>query len=199
MMLIFVNLASGEVKNGYLNNGKGFEGTYPIVKIDNSNVEKIINKKINAILAKYIEKVKLGEYKKVSLTYYTKYEDNNIVNFMFYINTTNLNNKDKLLAFTITYDKYNGEIVPKSRYLNITLDQLQDALNNSKAYVVDGLDNGVNITRKIPYVSDDYFIVTDGSVGLLYQAGDLMDIKDGATKLIISPEKIKETYELNKK
>lgn len=83
------------------------------------------------------------------MTYYEKYEDDNIISLMFYVNKKKkFSNSMELEGYTITYDKHTGERVPMSRYLNINLEQLQDALNNSQAYAVDGLDNGVNLSKE---------------------------------------------------
>ena len=132
------------------------------------------------------------------MTYYEKYEDDNIVSLMFYVNTTRrFSSQSNLKGYTITYDKHTGERVPVTRYLTITLDQLQDALNHSRAYAVDGLDNGVNLEVPIPYVSDNYFICHDGSIGLLYQPGDLMPEEAGACKIVVSPETIAQVNEIN--
>ncbi len=118
---------------------------------------------------------------------------------MFYVNKKKkFSNSMELEGYTITYDKHTGERVPMSRYLNINLEQLQDALNNSQAYAVDGLDNGVNLSKRIPYVSHNYFICHDGSIGLLYQAGDLMEVEAGVCKIVVSPETIAKVNELNK-
>lgn len=68
---------------------------------------------------------------------------------MFYVNAKAKFTEDvKLNGYTITYDKHTGEHVPMKKYLNISLEQLQQALNNSRAYAVDGLDNGVNLAKK---------------------------------------------------
>lgn len=198
MMLISGN-AFAEVYNGYWHGKNEFNATYPIVDIADKDIRAKINDSIQNTVQSYSDKVDNEDLESSEMTYYTKYEDKNIVNFMFYVNQKDLEGNDKLSGFTVTYDKHTGEIVPESRYLIITLAQLQDALDHSKAYAVDGLDNGVNLQRKIPYVSNNYFIVTDGSIGLLYQPGDLMDAGEGATKIIIAPEKVKETYDLNNK
>ena len=145
------------------------------------------------------EKIEKHVYSKVDMTYYEKYEDDNIISLMFYVNKKKkFSNSMELEGYTITYDKHTGERVPMSRYLNINLEQLQDALNNSQAYAVDGLDNGVNLSKRIPYVSHNYFICHDGSIGLLYQAGDLMEVEAGACKIVVSPETIAKVNELNK-
>lgn len=167
-----------------------------------SNRQQKIREKINDdILAQAQElknQVDNQIYSKADMTYYEKYEDDNIVSLMFYVNTTRrFSSQSNLKGYTITYDKHTGERVPVSRYLTITLDQLQDALNHSRAYAVDGLDNGVNLEVPIPYVSDNYFICHDGSIGLLYQPGDLMPEEAGACKIVVSPETIAQVNEIN--
>ena len=172
--------------------------TYPVVQIDNRKIREKINDDILSQAEELKQQVDSSMYTKADMTYYEKYEDDNIISLMFYVNKTRkFSSQSNLSGYTVTYDKHTGEKVPVTRYLTITLEQLQDALNNSRAYAVDGLDNGVNLEVPIPYVSDNYFICHDGSIGLLYQPGDLMPEDAGACKIIVSPETIAEVNEIN--
>ena len=191
--------ASASVSAGFAGGeSQGYYLTYPVAEIDSGKAEKLINEDILAQVKDLETQVKDKVYSKADMTYYEKYEDGNIISLMFYVNTTKrFTNRNVLRGYTITYDKHDGSRVPMSRYLTITLPQLQDALNHSRAYAVDGLDNGVNLDRPIPYVSDNYFICHDGSIGLLYQPGDLMDESAGAAKIIVSPETIREVNSIN--
>lgn len=187
------------VTNGFLtNDANTCQVTYPIVQIDSKKIREKINDDILAQAQELKNQVDNQIYNKADMTYYEKYEDDNIVSLMFYVNTTRrFSSQSNLKGYTITYDKHTGERVPVTRYLTITLDQLQDALNHSRAYAVDGLDNGVNLEVPIPYVSDNYFICHDGSIGLLYQPGDLMPEEAGACKIVVSPETIAQVNEIN--
>ena len=50
------------------------------------------------------------------MTYYEKYEDDNIISLMFYVNKKKkFSNSMELEGYTITYDKHTGERVPMSR------------------------------------------------------------------------------------
>lgn len=199
-LLSFIpNITSASVSNGYTGNKKQtYSLTYPIVDISDNKIKKQINNDIKQQVDDLKHQAEHHIYDKVDMTYYEKYEDDNIVSLMFYVNTKKkFSIHTELTGYTITYDKHSGERVPMSRYLNITLEQLQHALNNSRAYAVDGLDNGVNLTKKIPYVSTNYFICHDGSIGLLYQPGDLMDKAAGACKIVVSPETISEVNAIN--
>ena len=196
----FVPLAaSAAVSTGHIGEDSlGYNLTYPIVEIENNKSEKLINKDIEAQVNDLKEQVENKVLSKSGMTYYEKYEDDNIVSLLFYVNKNKrFTNNNVLSGYTITYDKHDGSRVPMSRYLSITLAQLQDALNHSRAYAVDGLDNGVNLDKPIPYVSDNYFICSDGSIGLLYQPGDLMDTAAGPCKIIVSPETIHEVNSVN--
>ncbi len=196
ILLPSVSLAN--VSTGYSGDGQSYHFTYPIVEIDNNKAEKTINKDILSQVDDLTKQVKDQVYSKADMTYYEKYEDQNIISLMFYVNTTKrFSNQKVLTGYTITYDKQDGKRLPMTKYLTITLPQLQDALNHSRAYAVDGLDNGVNLTKQIPYVSDNYFICHDGSIGLLYQPGDLMSKENGACKIIVSPQTIHEVNMLN--
>lgn len=193
------SISQAKVSNGFLTNDNNTcQITYPIVQIDNRKIREQINDDILSQAEELKQQVDNTMYTKADMTYYEKYEDDNIVSLMFYVNKTRkFSSQSKLSGYTVTYDKHTGEKVPVTRYLTITLEQLQNALNNSKAYAVDGLDNGVNLEVPIPYVSDNYFICHDGSIGLLYQPGDLMPEDAGACKIIISPETIAEVNEIN--
>lgn len=180
------------VSTGHMqNDSQAYTLTYPIVEVDDKKVANKINDDILAQandLKTQVENKALG---KADMTYYKKYEDKNIVSLLFYVTTRKrFSGNADLKGYTITYDKHTGQRVPMSKYLNINLAQLQDALNHSKAYAIDGLDNGVNLDRQIPYVSDNYFICSDGSIGLLYQPGDLMPEDAGSGKIIVSLETI---------
>lgn len=193
------SISQAKVSNGFLTNDNNTcQITYPIVQIDNRKIREQINDDILSQAEELKQQVDNTMYTKADMTYYEKYEDDNIVSLMFYVNKTRkFSSQSKLSGYTVTYDKHTGEKVPVTRYLTITLEQLQNALNNSKAYAVDGLDNGVNLEVPIPYVSDNYFICHDGSIGLLYQPGDLMPEDAGACKIIVSPETIAEVNEIN--
>ena len=132
------------VTNGFLtNDANTCQVTYPIVQIDSKKIREKINDDILAQAQELKNQVDNQIYSKADMTYYEKYEDDNIVSLMFYVNTTRrFSSQSNLKGYTITYDKHTGERVPVTRYLTITLDQLQDALNHSRAYAVDGLDNG---------------------------------------------------------
>lgn len=193
--------AFASVQAGYIGDGDKYNLTYPIVEIaenDDKKNERKINEDILAQVNELKTQTENRVYSKTNMTYYEKYEDDNIVSLMFYVNSIKrFSNDEKLSGYTITYDKHTGERVPMQRYLNITLPQLQNALNHSMAYTVNGLDNGVNLDKAIPYVSDNYFICHDGSIGLLYQPGDLMDEDIGACKIVVSPETIAEVNRIN--
>lgn len=194
------SVAMAQVSSEYMGDDKQtYSLAYPVVNIDDKKVEDKINEDIKSQLEDLKEKIEKHVYSKIDMTYYEKYEDDNIISLMFYVNKKKkFSNLMELTGYTITYDKHTGERVPMDRYLNINLEQLQEALNNSHAYTVDGLDNGVNLSRRIPYVSHNYFICHDGSIGLLYQPGDLMETSAGACKIIVSPATIAKVNELNK-
>lgn len=196
---VIPSTSQAKVSNGFLTNDNNTcQITYPIVQIDNRKIREKINEDILLQAEELKQQVDGSMYTKADMTYYEKYEDDNIISLMFYVNKTRkFSSQSNLSGYTVTYDKHTGEKVPVTRYLTITLKQLQDALNNSKAYAVDGLDNGVNLEVPIPYVSDNYFICHDGSIGLLYQPGDLMPEDAGACKIIVSPETIAEVNEIN--
>ncbi|WP_296899089.1 hypothetical protein [uncultured Megamonas sp.] len=201
MLLSFVpSITMAQVSSEYMGDtNQTYSLAYPVVSIDDEKSENKINKDIEIQLDDLKEKIEKHVYSKVDMTYYEKYEDDNIISLMFYVNKKKkFSNLMELTGYTVTYDKHTGERVPMDRYLNINLEQLQDALNNSYAYTVDGLDNGVNLSKRIPYVSHNYFICHDGSIGLLYQPGDLMEVEAGACKIIVSPETIAKVNELNK-
>ena len=72
-------------------------------------------------------------------------------------------------------------------------------LQQKLAFLVYKLGRTIGVSQKrIPYVSHNYFICHDGSIGLLYQAGDLMEVEAGACKIVVSPETIAKVNELNK-
>ena len=196
---VIPSTSQAKVSNGFLTNDNNTcQITYPVVQIDNRKIREKINDDILSQAEELKQQVDSSMYTKADMTYYEKYEDDNIISLMFYVNKTRkFSSQSNLSGYTVTYDKHTGEKVPVTRYLTITLKQLQDALNNSKAYAVDGLDNGVNLEVPIPYVSDNYFICHDGSIGLLYQPGDLMPEDAGACKIIVSPETIAEVNEIN--
>lgn len=199
MLGVIPSTSQAKVSNGFLTNDNNTcQITYPVVQIDNRKIREKINDDILSQAEELKQQVDGSMYTKADMTYYEKYEDDNIISLMFYVNKTRkFSSQSNLSGYTVTYDKHTGEKVPVTRYLTITLKQLQDALNNSKAYAVDGLDNGVNLEVPIPYVSDNYFICHDGSIGLLYQPGDLMPEDAGACKIIVSPETIAEVNEIN--
>lgn len=199
MLGVIPSTSQAKVSNGFLTNDNNTcQITYPIVQIDNRKIREKINEDILLQAEELKQQVDSSMYTKADMTYYEKYEDDNIISLMFYVNKTRkFSSQSNLSGYTVTYDKHTGEKVPVTRYLTITLEQLQDALNNSRAYAVDGLDNGVNLEVPIPYVSDNYFICHDGSIGLLYQPGDLMPEDAGACKIIVSPETIAEVNEIN--
>lgn len=199
MLGVIPSTSQAKVSNGFLtNDNNACQITYPVVQIDNRKIREKINDDILSQAEELKQQVDSSMYTKADMTYYEKYEDDNIISLMFYVNKTRkFSSQSNLSGYTVTYDKHTGEKVPVTRYLTITLEQLQDALNNSRAYAVDGLDNGVNLEVPIPYVSDNYFICHDGSIGLLYQPGDLMPEDAGACKIIVSPETIAEVNEIN--
>lgn len=199
MLGVIPSTSQAKVSNGFFTNDNNTcQITYPVVQIDNRKIREKINDDILSQAEELKQQVDSSMYTKADMTYYEKYEDDNIISLMFYVNKTRkFSSQSNLSGYTVTYDKHTGEKVPVTRYLTITLEQLQDALNNSRAYAVDGLDNGVNLEVPIPYVSDNYFICHDGSIGLLYQPGDLMPEDAGACKIIVSPETIAEVNEIN--
>ena len=199
MLGVIPSTSQAKVSNGFLTNDNNTcQITYPVVQIDNRKIREKINDDILSQAEALKQQVDSSMYTKADMTYYEKYEDDNIISLMFYVNKTRkFSSQSNLSGYTVTYDKHTGEKVPVTRYLTITLEQLQDALNNSRAYAVDGLDNGVNLEVPIPYVSDNYFICHDGSIGLLYQPADLMPEDAGACKIIVSCETIAEENEIN--
>lgn len=197
LLNLLPNMAWASVSNGFYGDAN-YAITYPVVDTNDAKINNIINQDIKNQTNDLIKKIQNKTYSNANMTYYKKYEDNNIVSLMFYVNAKKrFAAASELSGYTITYDKHNGQRVPMTKYLNITLEQLQDALNHSRAYAVDGLDNGVNLSKKIPYVSNNYFICDDGSIGLLYQPGDLLPVEDGAAKIVVSPETINHVNQIN--
>ena len=137
------SISTAQVSSEYMGDKKQtYSLAYPVVDIEDKKIEDKINEDIEAQLEDLKEKIEKHVYSKVDMTYYEKYEDDNIISLMFYVNKKKkFSNSMELEGYTITYDKHTGERVPMSRYLNINLEQLQDALNNSQAYAVDGLDS----------------------------------------------------------
>ena len=123
------SISTAQVSSEYMGDKKQtYSLAYPVVDIEDKKIEDKINEDIEAQLEDLKEKIEKHVYSKVDMTYYEKYEDDNIISLMFYVNKKKkFSNSMELEGYTITYDKHTGERVPMSRYLNINLEQLQDA------------------------------------------------------------------------
>ncbi|WP_196593722.1 DUF3298 domain-containing protein [Pectinatus sottacetonis] len=166
---------------------------YPIIRTDNSDVNYKINRDIQNYIADMRAAVDSTKNPTTSIMQYKiYYETNTIISIVFkeyryYYHAAH----GMYFIHGIVYNKSTGAKIPITHYLNMTPDDLQNAINNHTAKVFGGNGNTpikCNDIYKIKYISKNYSLLKkDGRlyISLIYPPYELAPYVVGIVRINI--------------
>ena len=180
-----------------------YEMEYPIVYTKNQAAQNKINQDIYKYIAAFRDDYNAGKFQKGVFKYKVKFEDNNyiclrIADGRFPIDMSGIAHSAINLKVGLVYDKNSGKKVPLSNFLKITLQDLQNLKNKiiysegEGAYRAEDGDKveGFDFKQIPERVSEDYYLLGNGGIALIYQFCEISYPPYGATSIRLSAEEI---------
>jgi hypothetical protein len=168
--------------------GDDYEITYPIVYTDDKAAEENINGDIYfTYLKKFKEAVPASD--KSVFKYEVKSEDDDVLSLMITIgNYMDGAAHGNYTVYGAVYDKHTGERLPLEHYLQITVEDLQDYYADH-TYTHDGRQV-TSFLAAPERVSTEYYRLSDGSIGLIYEPYELASYANGAPVIQFSAQDV---------
>ena len=181
-----------------------YEMEYPIVYTKNQAAQNKINQDIYKYIAAFRNDYSAGKFYQGNFSYKVKFEDSNyisltITDFRVPIKSM-LAAQDYYIVYGIVYDKNSGKKLPLSNFVKITLQDLKFLYSSDEVYSEDS--NGVylnNVGDKVTgwdsentpsRVSEDYYLLGNGGIALVYHKYELSAGMSGPTTIRLTAEQI---------
>ena len=173
--------------------GVAYDIIYPVVHTDNKSAQDKINQDIYSHVESLMEGHNAGKYVKSRMRYEVKYEDDSLLSLKLNIGVwLGIGARPTGSCLGLVYDKKTGKRLPLSHFLKITLEQLcagyRDHVYDSKGKVIRSEDG------KRPYkpskVSEEYYLLGNGGIALLYPPYALSWRADGDTTIRFNAQEV---------
>lgn len=190
-VVIFLQMGTASASVGTnTDNGINYEMSYPIVYTDNKEIQDKINQDIYHYIAAFRDDFNAGRFYKGWFSYELRFENDE------YISLTIKDSRYSMGAahehynvYGVVYDKHTGKKLPLSHFLKITLADLKwfygSHLYNSAGNRIKA--NEFNIPKR---VSEDYYLLGNGCIALVYRNFELGAFSDGATTIRLTQEEV---------
>ena len=189
-LLIFLQSGTAFASVGTnTDNGVNYEMSYPIVYTNNKAVQDKINQDIYHYIAAFRDDYNAGKFYKGWFSYKLKFENDDYVSLTI-TDSRYVMKAAHPNAFVrgVVYDKHTGRKLPLSHFLKITVADLKwfydNHLYNSSGKKIDGWKWGSN------EVSENYYLLGNGGIALIYQKYQLSNGADGATTIRLTREEV---------
>ena len=192
-LLIFLQAGTAFASVGTnIDNGVNYEMSYPIVYTNDKAVQDKINQDIYRYIAAFRDDYNAGKFYQGRFLYELKFENDD------YISLTITDTRYHMGAahegfhvYGVVYDKHTGRKLPLSHFLKITLADLKwfygSHLYNRSGNKIKA--STINLLEKVG-VSDDYYLLGNGGIALIYQPHELGSFSDGATTIRLTQEEV---------
>lgn len=170
-------------------NGTNYKMSYPIVYTNNKAVQDKINQDIYHYIAAFRDDYNAGKFYKGWFSYEVKLENDDYVSLTIKDSRYNMGAAHgHPYVRGIVYDKHTGRKVPLSHFLRITLADLKrfygSHLYDRAGNKIKGWDHGLR------EVTEDYYLLGNGGIALIYHTYALSSYRDGATTIRLSLEEV---------
>lgn len=163
---------------------------YPLVYLDNKNIQDKINTDIANYVYDFKGKYDNGKFYKGFMKYIVGYEDEKYLSIVMKISYTS-GYRGTYQLIGLVYDKNNGNNVPLNNFINFySTDELNNLVNNYIVPVYNNKGQRLSVPRKINYISQNYALLKDGIIVLIYPIETLGCNADGVTNIQFSPKEI---------
>lgn len=174
-------------------NGVNYEMSYPIVYTNNKAIQDKINQDIYHYIAAFRDDYNAGKFYKGKFSYEVKLETDDYVSLIIIDSRYNMGAAHSLeFFFGVVYDKRTGRKIPLSYFLKITLDDLEwfyrDHLYDRAGNKINA--DGYHPMKEIFGVFDNYYLLGNGGIALVYQPYVLAPYSYGATTIRLSLEEV---------
>ena len=173
----------------YLN---GEKSEYPIINVNNDGVNFIINRDIQSYIADMRAAIDSMPKTTASFHYKIYYNDSSVLSvgfreYRYYYHAAHGN----YFIHNIVYDKKTGKKISSSDYINLTVTDLQKAINNGSASIWGG-DGQAELTPEQitspTYVSQNYYLEKKSGklfIGFIYPPYDLAPWSTGIIHIVL--------------
>lgn len=173
----------------HTDNGTNYEMSYPIVYTNNKAAQDKINQDIYHYIAAFRNDFNAGKFYKGWFSYKLRLENNDYVSLTIKDARYNMGAAHEYyVVYGLVYDKNTGRKIPRSHFLKITLDDLKyfyrGHLYNESGNNTQGWDWGPK------RISEDYYLLGNGGIALIYQPYILDCYAAGATTIRFNREEV---------
>ena len=172
--------------------------TYPTVIVENNPTAQ---EKINTDISQYIDELRqdfqMGYYK-CGGRYKLHYEDSSVISLSLYLyRLPYAGNGNHWSNIDLVYDKATGNRIPLYHYVHATAKDL-DLYKRSHSYAQDGTKLKRLKEDVINRVPDDYFLIGDGIVCIVFHSYEIAAGAYGPCYIKLEPDYINYLNRLNK-
>ena len=191
-LLIFLQSGTAFASVGTnTDNGVNYEMSYPIVYTNNKAVQDKINQDIYHYIAAFRDDYNAGKFYKGRFSYKLKFENDDYVSLTITDSRYHMGAAHPdAFVHGVVYDKHTGRKLPLSHFLRITVADLKwfyhGHLYSSSGKKTDGDSLGWRSNK----VSDDYYLLGNGGIALIYQKYALSFGYEGATTIRLTREEV---------
>ena len=194
LIFIFVILHMGTAfasVEEHIDNEMSYEMSYPIVYTNNKAIQDKINQDIYHYIISFKDDYKAGKFYEGKFSYEVKFEDDNYVSLTITDYRYNLRAVyGHSTVYGIVYDKNTGQKLPLSHFLRVTLDDLK-LIVEGHLYNWSGTKIKADMRwHKLERVSEDYYLLGDGGIALIYRRYELASGGDDTTTIRLSSKDI---------
>jgi len=206
LAFLFVILQIGNVLASvekHTDKGVNYTMEYPIVYTNNKAAQDKINQDIYKYIAAFRDDYNAGKFYSGNFSYAVKFEDNNYVSLTITVFRVPagamMASQDYYAVYGFVYDKKTGRKLPLSNFVKITLNDLKIVYSPYEVYSEDFGEYGNNVGNKVQgwdfentpdRVSEDYYLLGNGGIALIYKKYELAYGMAGPTTIRLSAEQV---------
>ena len=173
----------------HTDSGVNYKISYPIVYTNNKVAQDRINQDIYKYIATFRNYYNEGRFYQGDFSYEVKFEDNNYISLTLIVYQYNMGAAHgQYIKIGNVYDKNSGKKLPLSNFLRITLNDLSwfplTHFYNEKGESIQFNNN------KVDRVSEDYYLLGNGGIALMYQPYELAPFAYGVTTVRFNAEEV---------
>ena len=189
-LLIFLQAGTAFASVGTnTDNGVNYEMSYPIVYTNDKAIQDKINQDIYRYIAAFRDDYNAGKFYQGRFLYDLKFENDDYVSLTITDSRYNMGAAHPYYFVRgVVYDKHTGRKLPLSHFLKVTVADLKwfyrGHLYSSSGNKINGWEWGSN------EVSDNYYLLGNGGLALIYQTYKLAPYGYGATTIRLTQEEV---------
>lgn len=198
-LVIFLPLGTAFASVGTnTDNGVNYKMSYPIVYTNNKEIQDKINQDIYHYIAAFRDDYNAGKFYKGWFSYELKLETDDYVSLTIKDMRYNMGAAhESFRVYGAVYDKHSGRKLPLSHFLKITLTDLKN-FYGSHLYNESGNKLKAGEFYIPERISEDYYLLGNGGIALIYRTFELGAFSEGATTIRLAREEVEYFNRKNK-